>query len=90
MEFSGLDEAGHRLVSIWSTCGEMQAGNARPCCGITLRSFMVPLPSMRSRVDVLVIRGNLLADGDPLELTRTITAVAWQANQAAGQLLGQS
>jgi hypothetical protein len=38
--------------------------------------------------DVLVIRGNLLADtADPLELTRTITAVAWQANQVDRQKL---
>jgi hypothetical protein len=39
--------------------------------------------------NVLVIRGNLLADtADPLELTRTITAVAWQSSQADQQFDG--
>jgi membrane protease subunit (stomatin/prohibitin family) len=92
IDFSGIDEAGHRIVSIWSTCGVIDGSSAmtllRYNAQIVHGAFAV---NSVDGADVLVIRGNLLADtADPLELTRTVTAVAWQANQAEQQLIGHS
>jgi len=92
IDFGGIDEAGHRLVSIWSTCGLVEPSSAmaylRYNAQIIHGAFAV---NSVDGADVLVIRGNLLADtADLLELTRTITAVAWQANQAEQQMAGHS
>lgn len=92
IDFTGIDEAGHRLVCIWSTCGVVEPAHAmallRYNAQIIHGAFAV---NSSEGSDVLVIRGNLLADtADLLELTRTITAVAWQANQAEQQLVGHS
>lgn len=89
VDFSGTDEAGHRIVSIWATCGELDASNALALLRHNAQIIHGAFAVIRADgADVLVIRGNLLADtADPLELTRTITAVAWQANQVDRQKL---
>jgi hypothetical protein len=88
VSFSGVDEAGHRIISIWATCGQVNPNNALAL--LRYNSQIVHGAFAVQTVDganVLVIRGNLLADtADLLELTRTITAVAWQSNQADQQL----
>jgi membrane protease subunit (stomatin/prohibitin family) len=90
VDFSGVDEAGHRIVSVWAACGEVNPNNAmallRYNAQIVHGAFAV---QNVDGTNVLVIRGNLLADtADPLELTRTITAVAWQSSQADQQFDG--
>ncbi|MBX3420752.1 MAG: SPFH domain-containing protein [Pirellulaceae bacterium] len=92
VDFSGVDEAGHRLVSIWSTCGEARNDNALALLRYNAQLIHGALAVIRDDgVDVLVIRGNLLAEtADDLELVRTVTAVAWQANQAQQQFSGQT
>lgn len=90
IDFTGLDEAGHRIISIWSTCGVVDPSIAlsllRYNAQIVHGAFAV---NTVDGVDLLVIRGNLLADtADWLELTRTISAVAWQADQVEQQLVG--
>lgn len=89
VDFSGTDEAGHRIVSIWATCGELDVANALALLRHNAQIIHGAFAVIRAEgADVLVIRGNLLADtADPLELTRTITAVAWQANQIDRQKL---
>ncbi len=90
VDFSGQDDGGHALVSIWSSCGAVHAGHA-----LTLLRYNSQLVhgafAVRSTggTDLLVLRGNLLADtADVLELTRTITAIAWQADRLEEQMLG--
>jgi membrane protease subunit (stomatin/prohibitin family) len=87
ISFAGVDEAGHRIVSIWATCGQVNPNNAMAL--LRYNSQIVHGAFAVQTVDganVLVIRGNLLADtADLLELTRTITAVAWQSSQADQQ-----
>ena len=87
VDFSSVDEAGHRIVSIWATCGQFDTNHAlallRYNAQIVHGAFAVQTVD---GANVLVIRGNLLADtADLLEITRTITAVAWQSNQAEQQ-----
>jgi hypothetical protein len=41
--------------------------------------------------EMIVIRANQLPDtADPLEITRVITAIAWQADKVEGKLLGEA
>ncbi len=87
VDFSSVDEAGHRIVSVWATCGQFDTNHAlallRYNAQIVHGAFAVQTVD---GANVLVIRGNLLADtADLLEITRTITAVAWQSNQAEQQ-----
>ncbi len=90
VDFSKQDEAGHRLVNIWSSCGAMNPQHAHMLLRYNaqlLHGAFAVLPS--DGTDLLVMQGNLLADtADALELTRTITAIAWQADQFEEQLLG--
>jgi hypothetical protein len=40
--------------------------------------------------EMIVVQANQLADtADPLEVTRAITAIAWQADQVEAKLLGE-
>ncbi|MEM7477317.1 MAG: SPFH domain-containing protein, partial [Planctomycetota bacterium] len=89
-DFAQQDEKENKLICFWSTCGAMVPKHA-----ITLLRFNSQLVhgafAIRKDEDVetLVIRGNLLADtADPLELTRTVTAIAWQADRFEEQLFG--
>jgi hypothetical protein len=89
VDFSGVDEAGHRVISIWSSCGAIDPSDAlnllRYNAQIVHGAFAV---LTAEGVNQLVIRGNLLADtADPLELMRTVSAVAWQASQAQQRLM---
>ncbi len=90
VDFTGVDEAGHRIVSIWATCGQVDASNAlnllRYNAQIVHGAFAVQTVDGNN---ILVIRGNLLADtADLLEIMRTVTAVAWQSSQAEQNLVG--
>jgi hypothetical protein len=90
VSFGQLDEAGHRLVSLWSSCGSMRAENALSL--LRFNSQLVhgafAVQSMDG-VDLLVLRANLLADtADGLEIMRTITAIAWQADRVEEQMVG--
>lgn len=87
VDFSGVDEAGHRIISFWAACGQINPNQAMAL--LRFNSQIVHGAFAVQTVDganLLVIRGNLLADtADNLELMRTITAVAWQSNQAEQQ-----
>ncbi|RMF43557.1 MAG: SPFH domain-containing protein [Planctomycetota bacterium] len=90
VDFSKQDEAGHPLVAIWSSCGA-----ADPRQALTLLRYNAQLIHGAFAVvrdgdaDRLVLRANLLADtADPLELLRTVTAIAWQADRYEEQVLG--
>jgi membrane protease subunit (stomatin/prohibitin family) len=90
VDFSSVDDAGHKLVSLWSSCGAVNPSNAmmllRYNSQLIHGAFAV---QATNGVDMLVLRGNLLVDtADALELTRTITAIAWQADQVEQQLYG--
>lgn len=90
VDFSSVDDAGHKLVSLWSSCGAVNPSNAmmllRYNAQLIHGAFAV---QATDGVDMLVLRGNLLVDtADALELTRTMTAIAWQADQVEQQMYG--
>jgi membrane protease subunit (stomatin/prohibitin family) len=90
VDFAGVDDEGHKLVSFWSSCGAVNPSQAmmllRYNSQIVHGAFAIQNIDGR---DLLVLRGNLLADtADVLELTRTLTAIAWQADRVEEQMFG--
>ena len=90
VSFSEQDAAGNDLVSIWSSCGVANLQHApmllRYNSQIVHGAFAV---KNIEGTENLVLRENLLADTvDALEITRTVTAIAWQADQFEEQLYG--
>jgi membrane protease subunit (stomatin/prohibitin family) len=90
VDFAGVDDEGHKLVSFWSSCGAVNPSQAmmllRYNSQIVHGAFAI---QNIDGSDLLVLRGNLLADtADVLELTRTLTAIAWQADRVEEQMFG--
>ncbi|MFK7735572.1 MAG: SPFH domain-containing protein [Pirellulaceae bacterium] len=90
VDFSAQDDAGNALISFWSSCGVMNPNHAtlllRYNSQLIHGAFALQQDGDN---ETLVIRGNLLADtADALEITRTVTAIAWQADQFEEQLMG--
>lgn len=90
VDFAAQDDAGHKLVSFWSSCGHLNPQHALMLLRYNAQLIHGAFAAQSvDGADVLVIRGNLIADtADVLELTRTVTAIAWQADQFEEQLLG--
>jgi membrane protease subunit (stomatin/prohibitin family) len=90
VDFGQQDDAGHALLSIWSPCGSVVADNALMLLRYNSQLIHGAFAVQSSEgAEMLTLRANLLADtADVLELTRTITAIAWQADRVEEQLLG--
>ncbi|MAD79585.1 MAG: hypothetical protein CMJ50_01910 [Planctomycetaceae bacterium] len=90
VNFAAKDEAGHGLISYSSACGPATPQNAMLLLRFNQQmvhgAFAV---ESTSSGDVVVVHANQLADtADALEVTRVLTAVAWQADKAEEKLTG--
>lgn len=89
-DFAQVDDAGNKLVSFWSSCGPADPRNALML--LRFNSQLIHGAFAIQEVDgveLLVMRGNLLADtADVLELSRTATSIAWQADEFERQMSG--
>jgi len=90
INFSAKDPGGHALVTYRSTCGPATSDNAlnllRYNSQLVHGAFAI---AATSAGDMVVVQANQMADAAaPLEITRTITAIAWQADQAEEKLGG--
>jgi hypothetical protein len=90
IELNQKDSEGNALIAIWSTCGPMN-----PSSATTLLRYNDQLVhgafALRRLGDSehVVLRTSLLADTtDALELSRSVSAIAWQADQVEMQLSG--
>ncbi|GAB5404423.1 MAG: hypothetical protein Aurels2KO_26540 [Aureliella sp.] len=88
--FDSLDEAGHKVLNIWSACGSAAQSQANLL--LEYNSQLIhgafALQDSASGKE-LVLRANLLQDtADQLEISRTITSIAWQADRVEAQLYG--
>ena len=89
--FGGKDDAGHAVISYSSTCGPASEKNAM----LLLRFNQQMIHGAFAVQDTpsgstIVVQANQLADtADSLEITRLVTAVAWQADQAEEKLVGK-
>ncbi len=89
--FDRADEAGHPLVTIWSSCGPASDRNA-----LTLLRFNSKLVYGAFAVrkheagEMLVLTSNVLADSlTPATVTQIVSAIAWQADQVEEKLSGK-
>lgn len=90
VDFSQRDEEGHALICYSSTCGVASEKNALALLRYNRKmvhgAFAVQ-PSGSG--EMIVVQANQLADtADPLEVTRLLTAVAWQADKVEEKLSG--
>jgi len=90
INFAAKDPSGHALVQYRSTCGPATNDNAlallRYNANLVHGAFAI---ADTPAGDMVVVQANQLADAAaPLEVTRTITAIAWQADQAEEKLGG--
>ena len=90
IDFSHRDEEGHAIIAYSATCGPATPQNAMHLLRFN-EQMVHGAFAVRSTPsgDVVVVQANQLADtADPLEITRLVTAVAWQADRAEEKLTG--
>ncbi len=90
VNFAGKDEAGHRILSYSSICGAASEQNAMILLRYNTQMVHGAFAVQKTEAgDFVVIQANQLMETlDPLEVTRVLTAVAWQADKAEEKLDG--
>ena len=90
VDFDGKDEEGHNVISYTSICGPASEKNAMALLRYNMKmvhgAFAV---QDTGSGEMVVVQANQLAHtADPLEVTRVMTAVAWQADKVEEKLGG--
>ena len=90
VEFGRTDKSGHSMVSCWSICGPASEKNAMSLLRYNTQILHGAFAAKNAGgAEVVVIQANQLAETlDPLEVSRVLSAVAWQADQVEQKLLG--
>ena len=90
VEFGRSDKSGHAMVSYWSICGPVSEKNAMSLLRYNTQILHGAFAAKNvGGAEVVVIQANQLAETlDPLEVSRVLSAVAWQADQVEQKLLG--
>lgn len=91
VSFLQRDDSGYPITQIWSACGIVSPSNAMALLrsNKTLLYGAFALQTRPDGSDMLVIQANLLTDTlDSMELSRCISAIAFQADQIEDQLSG--
>ena len=89
VRFDKNDEVGHDVIHFFTPCGNATEENAMTFLNYNRQlvhgAFAIePTPSG----NLVVLQANQLADtADPLEITRIVSAIAWQADQVEQKLL---
>jgi len=90
VEFGKTDESGHSMVNYWSICGPVSEKNA-----MTLLRYNTKMLHGAFAVrqingpELVVLQANQLAETlDPLEVSRVLSAIAWQADKVEQKLSG--
>ncbi len=91
MQVSGADDGKSQLVSFWSVCGPAQSKHAMALLrynaklvhgAFAVREFGGP--------PLVVLQANLLPEElEPVQVSRLLAAIAWQADQAEEKLTGR-
>lgn len=90
IEFGQVDPSGQPMVVFWSVCGPYQEKNApallRYNTSMLHGAFAV---KKIGETEMVVLQANQLVDAmTPLDVSRLLSAIAWQADQVEQQLLG--
>jgi len=91
IQFGQTDAEGQSIVTYWSICGPAQPQNALAL--LRYNTQMVHGAFALRQVgpsEVVVLQANQMADTlDPLDVSRLLSAVAWQADKAEQKLVGE-
>ena len=89
--FGQTDPSGHSIVKYWSICGPALPGNALAL--LRHNNEMLHGAFAVRRVDggeVVVIQANQMAETlDAMDVSRLLSAIAWQADQVEQRLIGE-
>lgn len=90
VDFGQTDKAGHSMVNYWSICGPISEKNAMSLLRYNTQMLHGAFAARQvAGAEMVVIQANQLADTlDPLEVSRVLSAVAWQADQVEQKLAG--
>ena len=90
VDFGRSDKDGHAMVTTWSICGPANERNA-----MTLLKYNTQMLHGAFAVravggaEMVVLQSNHLAETlDPLEISRVLSAIAWQADRVEQKLAG--
>ena len=88
--FGHKDEEGHDVISYHSYCGPASEKNAMTLLRYNTKMIHGAFAIEKTDAgEMLTVQANQLADtADALEVTRVITAIAWQADKVEEKLLG--
>ncbi len=90
VEFGTKDDQGHEMVNYWSVCGPVSPQNALALLRYNT-SILHGAFAVRSvtGAEMVVLQANQLAETlDTLEVSRTLAAIAWQADKAEQKMVG--
>jgi len=90
IEFAQKDAEGHPVVKYWSVCGPSSPENALALLRYNDEILHGALAVRNvGGVDVVVVQANQLAEMlDPMDTSRLLSAVAWQADKVEQKLVG--
>jgi hypothetical protein len=91
VEFGRSDESGHPIVAFWSICGPAAEKNAMSLLRYNTKMLHGAF-AVRSvgGAEMIVLQANLMAETlDPLEISRVLSAIAWQADKVEQKLVGE-
>ena len=88
VSFDNKDQEGHEVISFTTTCGPATEKNAMALLKYNTKMVHGAFAVHNSGAgEMVVLQANQLADtADALEITRVLTALAWQADKVEGQL----
>ncbi len=90
VRFDAQDQEGHALIKYTSVCGPATEKNAMKLLryNTQLVHGAFAVADSESGLQVVIQANQLAETVDPLEITRVLTAVAWQADKVEEKLLG--
>lgn len=91
VRFDRTDDNGHKLLAFSSVCGPASPNNALALLRYNTKMIHGAFAYEETPSgEMIVVQGNQMADtADPLDVTRVITAIAWQADKVEEKLMGE-
>ncbi len=91
VDFERSDREGHAMVHYWSICGPANPRNALALLRHNTKLLHGAFAFREvAGTEMVVLQTNHLAETiDPLEVSRTLSALAWQADRVEQQLTGE-
>ncbi len=90
VEFGAKDDQGHAMINYWSVCGPVSPQNALALLryNTTILHGAFAVRSVAGS-EMVVLQANQLAETlEILEVSRTLAAIAWQADKAEQKMVG--